>query len=461
MSVDLGLAARALAGAFPPQADVPGSTRVQQPWSGSVHVRAAAAETFVPSLQLLALGLPVFAQALGSEHAFGNQIGGSAEARQQAEEPAPPGFDDPGEANAWWVSLPQSEQDRYITQYPEMVGAEDGLPLDARDRANQILIDEQVVVLDGKLEVANADLAEAQDARDEAFARGDWRQVYILDQQIERLEAQIRGATEQKNYYQWLGGTEFTEPAPGVPADDHDGGVIPPPDFVILFKPNGDKNDRIVLAWGDPSTASNVTTLVPGANSDAKYGSYSEDAWELHEETNGDPGAATVLWVDYDPPNGTADTGRTAFTETGGGSAVHIAEDGARELDRYYDGLGVLNTDARHVLVTHSYGTIVASELFEHYEGVPVDDLVMIGSPGSASAPGEWLSHPEVHVFRNSDDDAAKWGERYAVEAPSTWDDAAQHRGEGGHSLSEYLDPAQGAETDTRARIGDIIRDED
>jgi len=140
---------------------------------------------------------------------------------------------------------------------------------------------------------------------------------------------------------------------------------------------------------------------------------------------------------------------------------VHIAEDGARELDRFYDGLGVLNPDSRHVLVTHSYGTIVASELFEHYADVPVDDVVMIGSPGSASEPGEWLSHPQVHVFRNGGDDAATWGERYAVEKPSTWDEATQHRGEGGHSLPDYLDPATSADTDTRARIGEIIRDED
>ena len=463
MSVDLGLAARAIAGAYAAQDASATKARVQQkpPAPETVTARDAPAETFVPSLQLMTLGLPVYSRMLGSEYAFVHVFEGATEARQPIQEPSPPQFDDPQLANDWWTGLPQSERDRYITQYPEMVGAEDGLPLEDRDRANQILIDEEVVRLDTDLDASNARMSELTAERDAAFARGDWRQVHILDQEIARLESHIGGVTEQKNYYLWLGGTAFTEPAPGVPTNDHDGGTIPPPDVVILFKPNGDRNDRIVLAWGDPSTANTVTTLVPGANSDGKYESYSEDAWELREETNGDPGHATVLWVDYDPPNGTLDTGRTAAMETGGGSAVHIAEDGARELDRYYEGLGVLNPDSRHVLVTHSYGTIVASELFEHHEGVPVDDVVMIGSPGSASEPGDWLSRPDVHVLRNDDDDAATWGERYAVEKPSTWDDATQHRGEGGHGLPEYLDPATSPETDTRARIGEIIRGED
>lgn len=460
MSVDFGLAARTLAGAHAAQLGVPVGTSVQQVLAAPVPVRGAPAETFVPSLQLVSLGFPALARIAG-EYAFANQVDGQADARQPRQEPAPPQFDDPQAANDWWTSLPQAEQDRYIAQYPEMVGAEDGIPLEDRDRANQILIDEEVAGLDAELDASNEMLAELTDARARAEADGNWTEVARIDGQISLLEGHIESVTAETNYYLWLGGTEFAEPAPGVPVDDHDGGTVPPPDLVILFKGNGDKNDRIVLAWGDPSSAHTVTTLVPGANSDEKYGSYSEDAWELHEEAHGDPGHATVLWVDYDPPNGGFDTGRTAAMETGGGSAVHIAEDGARELDRYYDGLGVLNSDSRHVLVTHSYGTIVASELFEHYEGVPVDDVVMIGSPGSASEPGEWLSRPDVHVIRNDDDSAATWGERYAVEKPSTWEDAAQHRGEGGHGLPGYLDPSQSDETDTRARIGEIIRDED
>lgn len=462
MNIDLGLAAHALARATAAQPDIAGNALVQQPGAVPGPAHGFTAETFVPSLQLAALGLPVYAQVPVAEHSFANQLDGSTETRQPKKEPAPPLFDDPQKANDWWTSLPQSEQDRYITQYPEMVGAEDGLPLEDRDRANQILIDEEVAGLDAELDASNEFMVELTDARARAEAEGDWSEVAHLDRQISLLEDYIADVTAEKNYYLWLGGTEFTEAAPGVPTDDHDGNEpIPPPDLVILFKGNGDKNDRIVLAWGDPSTADNVTTLVPGANSDAKYESYSEDAWELHEEANGDPGSATVLWVDYDPPNGDADTVRTGALETGGGSAVHIAEDGARELDRYYDGLGVLNPDSRHVLVTHSYGTIVASELFEHYDDVPVDDVVMIGSPGAASEPGEWLSRPDVHVIVNDDDSVAAAGEYFALEEPSMWSDAAQHRGEGGHGLSEYLDPASSAETDTRARIGEIIRDED
>lgn len=468
MSVDVGSAAHALARVAAPRPDIAATALVQQPAAIPGPVHGVTAETFVPSLQLAALGLPVHAQALVGEYAFANRLDGATESRQPKEQPAPPGFDDPQLANDWWTGLPQSERDRYITQYPEMVGAEDGLPLEDRDRANQILIDEEVAGLDAELDASGEFLVQLNDDRARAEAEGNWSEVARLDGQISLLEDHIADVTAEKNYYLWLGGTQFTDAAPGVPTDDHDGGApIPPPDTVILFKGNGGRNDRIVLAWGDPSTAGNVTTLVPGANSDARYESYSEDAWELHEETNGDPGYATVLWVDYDPPNDDAgqlapwDTIRTGALETGGGSAVHIAEDGARELDRYYDGLGVLNPDSRHVLVTHSYGTIVASELFEHYEGVPVDDVVMIGSPGSASEPGEWLSRPDVHVIVNDDDSTAAAGEYFAVHAPSTWDEAAQHRGEGGHGLPEYLDPASGAGTDTRARIGEIIRGED
>lgn len=462
MNVDTGLAARALASACAARNELAAGSPVQRQQSAveTAPARNVAAETFVPGLQLMTLGLPVYTRMLGSEYAFASLAEGATEARQPSQEPAPPEFDDPQLANDWWTGLQQSERDRYITQYPEMVGAEDGLPLEDRDRANQILIDEEVARLDSDLDASNARLSGLTEERDAAFARGEWWQVHVLDQEIARLESHIGDLTEQKNYYLWLGGTAFTDPVPGVPTNDLDGGMIPPPDVVILFKPNGDKNDRIVLAWGDPSTADTVTTLVPGANSDGKYESYSEDAWELREETNGDPGHATVLWVDYDPPNGLGDTGRTALAETGGGSTP-ISEGGARELDRYYDGLEVLNPHSRHVLVTHSFGTIVAARLFKDYEGVPVDDVVMIGSPGTGSEPGEWQSKPDVHVIVNDGDWQASRGELLAFDKPSTWDDATQHRGEGGHSLSEYLDPASSPGTDTRARIGEIIRNED
>ena len=79
----------------------------------------------------------------------------------------------------------------------------------------------------------------------------------------------------------------------------------------------------------------------------------------------------------------------------------------------------------------------------------------------TGSEPGEWQSKPDVHVIVNDDDWQASSGEFLAFDKPSTWDDAAQHRGEGGHSRSKYLDPASSTEVDTRARIDEIIRNED
>ena len=121
----------------------------------------------------MSLGLPVYTRMLGSEYAFASLAERATETRQPSQEPAPPQFDDPQQANDWWTGLPQSERDRYITQYPEMVGAEDGLPLEDRDRANQILIDEEVAGLDAEIDVCNAQRAKLKEDRSRAEADGD------------------------------------------------------------------------------------------------------------------------------------------------------------------------------------------------------------------------------------------------------------------------------------------------
>ena len=46
-----------------------------------------------------------------------------------------------GDVVAWWTDLAPGEQDAVVTQRPELVGAADGLPGWARDRANRILLD--------------------------------------------------------------------------------------------------------------------------------------------------------------------------------------------------------------------------------------------------------------------------------------------------------------------------------
>ncbi|MFI5491567.1 alpha/beta hydrolase [Actinoplanes sp. NPDC051859] len=175
---------------------------------------------------------------------------------------------------------------------------------------------------------------------------------------------------------------------------------------------------RIVEVLGDLRQATAVTVLVPGVddtlhNFDTGHGGVLRraPAWQgrqLYERMRADqPDApvAVIVWLGYDPPEGVR---RAAIRQ-------ERAEDGARALTRFVDGLVVDRPELAITVVGHSYGStvlgIAAPDLTEQ-----VTDLVAIGSPGmsvdraadlhtsariwAGTAPTDWTRQlPGIRIF--------------------------------------------------------------
>ena len=134
---------------------------------------------------------------------------------------------------------------------------------------------------------------------------------------------------------------------------------------------------RAVIALGEPATAGHVVVLVPGSDidldtlADPTHPRRRPFGWAQALAEAGGPDLAVVLWVGYETPQGLgldAATGR-------------LARAGATALARFVDDLRTgLSPGAQVTVVGHSYGAVVtalaAAEL-------PVEDLVLLGSPGA------------------------------------------------------------------------------
>lgn len=161
--------------------------------------------------------------------------------------------------------------------------------------------------------------------------------------------------------------------------------------YLIGFDPSGD--GKAIVAIGDPDRARHVVTNVPGAGADL------DDLRGLLARTDriraaAGPGVSSVLWLGYDAPEWLSAAGTTA------------AENGADDLDRFQEGLRATaaGLPAHHTVVGHSYGSLVVGTAAREY-GLPVDDVVFVGSPGVGADRASDLGLPVGHVWAST----ARW----------------------------------------------------
>ncbi|MEU6076957.1 alpha/beta hydrolase [Micromonospora sp. NPDC047074] len=233
---------------------------------------------------------------------------------------------DPADARAWWDGLSDDERQVYLAAYPERIGALDGLPATDRDAANQLalrtFVGEHVDDPDRQYTNALALLEKLEDARDAA--------------PHERL-------------------------------------------YLLSFDPAGD--GKAAVAIGNPDTADHTAVLVPGVGTelDGIRGLIGR-ADDLREASTELAPAGTdvsvVAWLGYDTPSFDLDIVSAVFGAK--------SEAGARALDGFVDGLRVAHDDSpSHVTaVGHSYGSTVLGEAASTGDGLAVDDMIAVGSPG-------------------------------------------------------------------------------
>ncbi|MEV6495211.1 alpha/beta hydrolase, partial [Actinoplanes sp. NPDC051633] len=233
--------------------------------------------------------------------------------------------DEPRAVKIWWDSLTEGEQN-YFRAHPETIGNLDGVPINERNAANQQL-----------LRVTIADLKQQ-----EAAAPGSTGgRLAALEDLQKRLWVQAPGGNQL---------------------------------HLIAFDNAGD--GQAVVSIGNPDTAKNVATLVPGITNELNnIGHQIDRATTLRPDND----TATVVWLDYNTPEALigAEPGANSLTPL----SDLRARDGADDLARFQTGLRAthMGTASNNVVVAHSYGTTVAG-IASHEYGLNADKLVFVAS---------------------------------------------------------------------------------
>lgn len=260
--------------------------------------------------------------------------------------------EDPALRAAWWNSLSPDEQQAMARDHAKDLGEANGLPAQARDAANRILLAQFLV----QAKTDRDRLAETYPGS-AAFEDADKRY-----QALDNLQTLLTSSgTETHGADMYL--LALDEEGPG----------------------------HAILSFGNPDTARNTAVYVPGTG--AGLNNLMGDvgrAGAVYEHANHiAPGTtASMVWLGYDPPQSLPDA---AFRK--------YADQGGPLLADYVNSLGVTHQGPSHVTVIgHSYGSTLVGDAAAHY-GMHADDLIAVGSPGMTVDHASDLHMDPDHVW--------------------------------------------------------------
>lgn len=246
----------------------------------------------------------------------------------------------PVDVKKWWDSLSPMQRESLLYTHAAEIGALDGVPAVDRDRANRSVLAETKGRLDAE--------------KQRLEARGDDRSGEE-DDRLDALNDKLGGiaAIEQR--------LSVTDPAKAEA-------------YLLGIDTQG--NGRAIVAIGNPDTAANVATYVPGTESRlGNVGGTMRNSEKMLDAANsvGSPSTAAIAWVGYDAP-------QSIFPDAVGES---YAENAKKDLDRFQDGLRATHQGppSHNVLIGHSYGSTVIGHT-ARTEGLDANAVVFVGSPG-------------------------------------------------------------------------------
>lgn len=249
----------------------------------------------------------------------------------------------PDEARDWWAGLTDAERDAMVVEHPEIIGSLDGLPADARDTANRLLLDRDIETLEAREEAVGLDV-------DERAALANARTVR---DQLASFVGQRDPLTREPLVAQLY---------------DYEPGAF-----------GGD--GRALVSLGDLTTADNVAFFVPGLTTTVgSLGTNLTAMNELYQESRyADANASTacMVWIGYDAPSD-LDSLTVATEGRARAGGAMLADDVAGFLaSRGAD-------EPNLTVIGHSYGSTTVAHGATG-TGMDADSIVLLGSPGAGN----------------------------------------------------------------------------
>ncbi|MGH3864944.1 MAG: alpha/beta hydrolase [Pseudonocardiaceae bacterium] len=245
----------------------------------------------------------------------------------------------PADVRKWWDSLSLADQESLLFSHGAEIGGLDGIPAAVRDRVNRSLLLEQK---DKLLEERSRLMT--QGGNDDLRKRID----------------EINGK---------LGGIDAIEKRLAIAPS----AAYPQP---YLLKINSDGNGRAIVAVGDPDTASNVATYVPGTGSNLAKCGYDLDRADRMARAAASahsPSTSVITWIGYDAPQSIIPD--AAFEKYALGAE--------KDLQGFQDGLRATHDGppSHNTVIGHSYGTTTIG--YAARDGsLNANDVVFVASPG-------------------------------------------------------------------------------
>lgn len=269
-------------------------------------------------------------------------VAGSARFAGAAGAVVPPEFapgTDPAVVRQVWDSLSDPERAAILANDPDSIRGLDGIPAAVRDEANEAALRRELAALRGSEQelIGRANQQVEQNGVDPAVVD----ELNEVRRTIGALEAIDRRVTDDQSL------------------------------FLLGYDTAGD--GRAIIASGNPDTARNVITHVPGGFHDLTTvtGEGGLDrAISLREAAGGGEPAgdtSSIFWLGYDSP-GTEDEGLSD----------RQAAEGKAALQQFQLGLRAGNDDARLTVEGHSYGTTVIGHAAR--EQLAADHLILVAS---------------------------------------------------------------------------------
>ncbi|WP_017608674.1 alpha/beta hydrolase [Nocardiopsis xinjiangensis] len=283
------------------------------------------------------------------------------------------GSEPPHLVNAWWESLSEDEREQAMADDPDLLRDLDGIPSNVRDQLNRDHLEDDHEAVQDELEELRGDLADAPNGPGGSFERTS------LSQEIRELE-------EQEEIMATL-------------RDDLGDSANESDQYLLAFARG--EHGRAIVSHGNPDTADNVSTMVPGTtnnweNVNGRSGNAAAVAAEANRTSESEQ-TAVISWIGYDAPS----TTEAPFEER--------AEAAVDELSRFQSGLRDTHEGAspsHNTVIGHSYGSTVVGHTAMSDQGLDADQIAFVGSPGvNAEHVSELGFLPEdVHVSTAEND---------------------------------------------------------